>query len=111
MEVVELVRRRLNPVLRVARILPCIVDQRTRLTAEVLSEIRGHFGPLVARSMIRANVKLAEAPSFGHTIFQHAPDSNGAQDYLAFAAEYLGVDAAEPQTPNQAGAEEHAAEA
>jgi chromosome partitioning protein len=39
--------------------------------------------------MIRANVKLAEAPSFGRTIFEHAPDSNGAQDYAALATEFL----------------------
>jgi chromosome partitioning protein len=89
-EVIELVKRRLNPQLAVAAILPCMVDVRTNLTAEVLGEIERHFGRYMARSFIRANVKLAEAPSFGRTIFEHAPDSNGAHDYLAFAAELLG---------------------
>jgi chromosome partitioning protein len=89
-EVVELVKRRLNPSLAMAAILPCMVDLRTNLTAEVLAEIERHFGNDMARSFIRANVKLAEAPSFGRTIFEHAPDSNGAQDYLDLAAELLG---------------------
>ncbi|HLU38289.1 MAG TPA: AAA family ATPase [Planctomycetota bacterium] len=92
-EVIELVKKRLNPELAIAAILPCMVDLRTNLTAEVLAEIERHFGRFLARSFIRSNVKLAEAPSFGRTIFEHAPDSNGAQDYLAFAAELLGEDA------------------
>ncbi len=89
-EVIELVKKRLNPQLAIAAILPCMVDLRTNLTAEVLAEIERHFGRYMAKSFIRANVKLAEAPSFGRTIFEHAPDSNGAQDYLDFAAELLG---------------------
>jgi chromosome partitioning protein len=109
-EVVDLVRRRLNPSLSVAAILPCMVDLRTNLTAEVIGEIERHFGAHMARSFIRANVKLAEAPSFGRTIFEHAPDSHGALDYLAFAAELLGeaapVPAAvEPAARTQAEAE------
>lgn len=108
-EVVELVRRRLNPALRVAAILPCMVDLRTNLSAEVIAEIERHFGEYMAKSFIRANVKLAEAPSFGKTIFEHAPDSNGAKDYLDFAAELLGETAApaaaEASPPAEAQAE------
>jgi chromosome partitioning protein len=88
-EIIELVRRRLNPNLSILCVLPCMVDLRTRLTDEVIAEIRSHFGELLARSQIRSNVKLAEAPSFGMTIFEHAPDSNGARDYEAFALEVL----------------------
>lgn len=101
-EVIELVKRRLNPTLSVAAILPCMVDLRTNLTAEVMAEIERHFGAHMARSFIRANVKLAEAPSFGRTIFEHAPDSNGAQDYLDFAAELLGESQEEEAQPASA---------
>jgi cellulose biosynthesis protein BcsQ len=66
-----------------------MLDSRTNLSTEVLREIDEHFGSLLARSRIRNNVKLAEAPSFGRTIFEHAPDSNGARDYEAFASEFL----------------------
>ncbi|MHC5063783.1 MAG: ParA family protein [Planctomycetota bacterium] len=88
-EVISLVQRRLNEELGILFVLPCMVDQRTRLTSEVLSEIERHFGSLVAETRIRPNVKLAEAPSFGLTIFQHAPDSNGAEDYEDLAREVL----------------------
>jgi len=107
-EVIQLVQRRLNPSLEIACILPCMVDRRTNLAAEVLSEIRQHFGSLLANTLIRANVKLAEAPSFGRTIFQHAPESNGARDYLRFAEEFLSRQQAhaplepEPEVESQA---------
>ena len=66
-----------------------MLDARTNLSTEVLREIDSHFGPLLTKARIRNNVKLAEAPSFGRTIFEHAPDSNGARDYEAFADEFL----------------------
>jgi len=70
-------------------VLPCMVDARTNLSTEVLREIEAHFGALLTKTRIRNNVKLAESPSFGRTIFEHAPDSNGARDYEAFASEFL----------------------
>jgi chromosome partitioning protein len=90
LEVIQLVQKRLNPSLQIACVLPCMLDARTNLSTEVLREIDTHFGQLLTRTRIRNNVKLAEAPSFGRTIFEHAPDSKGAQDYLDFAGELLG---------------------
>ncbi|MFK7739494.1 MAG: ParA family protein [Planctomycetota bacterium] len=89
LEVIDLVQKQLNPNLQIACVLPCMLDSRTNLSAEVLSEIDHHFGPLLTTARIRNNVKLAEAPSFGRTIFEHAPESNGAKDYAAFALEFL----------------------
>jgi chromosome partitioning protein len=89
-EVVELVRRRLNPALRIAGIVPTMVDVRSNLTNEVLAEIQHHFGTVCTRARIRQNVKLAEAPSFGRTIFEHAPDCHGARDYETLAVELEG---------------------
>ncbi len=88
-EVIQLVKRRLNPAIDIGCVLPCMVDLRTRLTSEVLDNIATYFGDRLARTLIRSNVKLAEAPSFGATIFDHAPDSNGASDYWHFAREFL----------------------
>ena len=88
-EVIQLVQKQLNPKLKIALVLPCMVDSRTNLSTEVLDEIEQHFGSLLARTRIRNNVKLAEAPSFGLSIFQHAADSNGAADYDAAACELL----------------------
>jgi len=89
LEVIDLVQKQLNPELKIACVLPCMLDSRTNLSAEVLHEIEEHFGKLLTETRIRNNVKLAEAPSFGRTIFEHAPDSNGAKDYAAFGLEFL----------------------
>jgi chromosome partitioning protein len=91
LEVIQLVQKRLNPQIKIACVLPCMLDARTNLSTEVLREIENHFGSMLARTRIRNNVKLAEAPSFGRTIFEHAPDSNGARDYEAFTAELLAM--------------------
>jgi chromosome partitioning protein len=90
-EVIQLVQKRLNPQLKIACVLPCMLDGRTNLSTEVLREIEAHFGSMLTKTRIRNNVKLAEAPSFGRTIFEHAPDSNGARDYEAFATEFLAM--------------------
>jgi chromosome partitioning protein len=89
LEVIDLVQSQLNPNLKIACVLPCMLDSRTNLSMEVLAEIKEHFGDLLTTARIRNNVKLAEAPSFGRTIFEHAPDSNGAKDYAAFAIEFM----------------------
>ncbi|SRR5258706_4063632 len=88
-EVVGLVEKRLNPGLAVLGILPSMLDSRTTLSREVLAEIRGYFGTAVFGTAIRRNVKLAEASSHGRTVFEYAPDSNGAADYAALAEEVL----------------------
>ena len=83
---VDLVRRRINPRLRVGGIVPTLVDA-TRLSREVTDEVRAHYGPLLFESKIRTNIRLAEAPSHGRHIFDYAPDSPGAADYAALAEE------------------------
>ena len=90
MEVVELVKKRINPALSLGGIVACRMDTRTRLSLEVLEDIRAHFPSLLFKTRIRQNVKLAEAPSFGKTVLEYDPDSNGARDYRALAAEFLG---------------------
>ena len=99
MEVMELVRRRLNPGLEICMILPCMVNKRANLANEVIDELQRHFGDVLSRNFIRANIKLAEAPSFGRTIFEHAPESNGALDYAAVADEFLKRHAGEKLPP------------
>lgn len=102
--VVQLLRRRLNPELVITGILPCLYDSRLRLAREVLGEIRRYFPGQVLRQPIRSNVKLAEAPSFGQTIFQYAPDSNGADDYRAAANEVIAQEQRDPELAKKAAA-------
>lgn len=89
-EVIQLLRRRMNPGLSLTGIIPCLYDSRLKLAREVLVELRKYFPGKVFQNPIRTNVRLAESPSFGQTIFEYAPDSNGAKDYQRLAREVLG---------------------
>lgn len=90
-EVVALLQRRLNPALKITGIIPCLYDTRLKLAREVLAELRRYFPEQVFPRPIHANIKLAEAPSYGKSIFEYAPDSSGARDYRALAAAVLGI--------------------
>ncbi len=66
---------------RLSGVLPTFYDARTKLASEVLETLQAHFKDKCLPA-IRSNTKLAEAPSRRKTIFEHAPDSYGAADYL-----------------------------
>jgi chromosome partitioning protein len=89
---IELVKRRLNPALEITGVMPCMYDARKGLARETVEEIERYFKDKVFKSRIRTNVRLAEAPSHGKSIFDYAPDSNGAEDYLALAREVAGIE-------------------
>ena len=88
-DVVQLVRKRMNPDLAISGIVACLYDSRLRLAREVLAEIRRYFPGEVFKTSIRSNVKLAEAPSFGQHILEYAPPSSGALDYRKLACEVI----------------------
>ncbi len=90
-EIIALVQRRLNPAVELSGIVACKVDRRTKLTQEVLEEVRRFFGDRLMETVIRPNVKLAEAPSYGQSVISYAADSNGAADYRRLAREWAGV--------------------
>lgn len=90
-QTIDLVKRRINPALRVGGVLPCMFDARKGLLREVLAEIEKFFPGKVYKVRVRNNVRLAEAPSHGKSIFEYAPDSNGAADYRALVREVLGL--------------------
>jgi len=89
MEVVSLVRRRLNPRLHISGVIPTMVDMRTNLSREVLEDIRSFFEKQVFNTVIRQNVRLAEAPGFGKTILEYDPNCYGSQDFRSLADEVL----------------------
>jgi chromosome partitioning protein len=86
---IERVRERLNPSLRLAGIVACRVDARTRHSLEIVAELRRRFGDLVHSTVIRENVRLAECPSFAVPITQYDPRSSGAADYRGLARELI----------------------
>ncbi|MBP7063493.1 ParA family protein [Ferrovibrio sp.] len=89
METMRMVRERLNPGLRLAGILACRVDSRTRHSLDVVASMRKTFGSDVYNTVIRENVRLAEAPSFHMPITRYDSQSAGAADYRAAAAEVM----------------------
>lgn len=107
LETVSLVQRRINPRLRVSGVILCMYETGTRLASEVVADLQGFFQAAkdsstpwsrtrIFDSVIRRNIKLAECPSYGKTIFDYEPDSNGAADYRALADEFLASHAPAP---------------
>jgi chromosome partitioning protein len=86
---INLVKGRLNPRLAVAGILLTMVDGRTRLAAEVETELRRHFGALVFTTFVPRSVRLAEAPSHGLPAIAYDRASAGAQAYWKVAMELV----------------------
>lgn len=78
---VEIVRKRLNRDLKIIGIVPTMFDGRTNLSREVMEKIREYFGEKVYKTIIRKNIKLAEASSHGKPILLYDPRSAGAEDY------------------------------
>jgi len=89
MRTVDVVKQRLNHALELAGIVACRVDMRTRLSQEVIERLRSTFAGKVYKSIIRENVRLAEAPSYAQPITQYDTHSHGAEDYRALAAEVI----------------------
>jgi len=87
MGTIDRVRDLLNPSLHVTGILACRVDSRRRLSHEVVERLRATFNGTVFRTVIRENVRLAEAPSFAQPITVYDARSTGAEDYAAAATE------------------------
>lgn len=84
---VDLVKRNLNPDLDMSTILCVMYDARTKLSGQVVSEVREHFGDKVLKSVIPRSVRLSEAPSFGQPITTFDPTSRGAIAYRDAAKE------------------------
>jgi chromosome partitioning protein len=84
---VDLVKRNLNPELDLSTILCVMYDARTKLSDQVVTEVRAHFGEKVLRSVIPRSVRLSEAPSFGQPITTFDSSSRGAIAYRDAAKE------------------------
>jgi chromosome partitioning protein len=94
MSTIGLVKSRLNPKLKLTGFLICRFDPRTRHSAEVRDRLAAKFGKQVLTTIIRENIRLAEAPSFCAPIGAYAPSSPGAADYGALVAEIIAMEPA-----------------
>lgn len=87
---VDLIREQLNPHLEMTGFVLTMLDARTRLSQQVVDEVRAHFGDRVFKARIPRTVRLAEAPGFGQPITQFDPASRGAMAYRRLAQEVVG---------------------
>lgn len=86
---VERVKSVLNPKLDTEGGVLTMFDTRMTLSNQVKEEVAKFFGTKMYSTIIPRNIRLAEAPGFGQSIFQYDPKSKGAEAYLAFAQEFL----------------------
>jgi chromosome partitioning protein len=84
---VRLVQQNVNPGLRLTGIVMTMFDPRTKLSEQVVEEVRKYFGDLVYRTIIPRTVRLSEAPGFGQPITVYDPRSRGAESYRDLAKE------------------------
>jgi chromosome partitioning protein len=102
LQTINLVAQRLNDRLRLAGVVFCLYDAATKLAAEVTSDVENFFqeaqakkdvwqGVHLFQTRIRRNIRLAESPSFGQSIFDYSPQSAGAEDYQKLSAEMIAM--------------------
>jgi chromosome partitioning protein len=106
LETTALVKRRLNRSLRVSGIALCLYETGTRLSSDVTDDLTAFLNrsdpeapwatARIFDSRIRRNIKLAEAPSFGQSIFEYMPKCAGAHDYAALTDELIACEAVQP---------------
>jgi chromosome partitioning protein len=87
----ELVRRNLNPSLKLRGLLLTMFDARTNLSQQVADEVRKHFSQTF-KAVIPRSVRLSEAPSHGKTIFEYDGSSRAAAAYAEVAAEIVNTE-------------------
>jgi chromosome partitioning protein len=89
METIELVRATLNPNLELLGMLMTMFDPRTRLSPQVVEEVRRHFPEQTFQTVIPRSVRLSEAPSYGKPVLEYEPSSRGASAYADLAQELI----------------------
>jgi chromosome partitioning protein len=96
---VRLVQQNLNPRLRLTGIVLTMYDSRTKLSEQVVEEVRRYFGKRVYDTIIPRTVRLSEAPGFGKPITAYDPRSKGAKAYRRLAEEVLGRETVDEPLP------------
>ena len=89
METIELVRATLNPRLELLGMVMTMFDPRTKLSTQVVEEVRRHFPDRTFDTVIPRSVRLSEAPSFGKPVLEYEPASRGAAAYADLAQELI----------------------
>ncbi len=86
---IQAVKGSTNPDIELLGIALTMFDKRNSLSEQVQKEVANYFGDKLFKTVIPRNVRLAEAPSYGRTIYEHDKWSKGARSYKALAKEFL----------------------
>ena len=88
LESINWVQQELNPALQVLGVA-LTMENRTRISTQIMEEVKRQFNDLVFDTVVRQNVKLSEAPAMGASIYSYAAASQGADDYAKLAQEVV----------------------
>ena len=89
MDTVERIRGSFNPELTIEGVVLTMLDDRTNLAQQVMSELKRYFGDKLCATTIPRNIRLAEAPSHGRPALLYDPRSKGAESYIRLAKEII----------------------
>ncbi|MCP4761279.1 MAG: ParA family protein [archaeon] len=89
LQLVDIVKKRLNSELEITGIIGTRYNSRKRLNNEVIEKIKEYFEDILFKTLIRENISLAEAPSYGQNIYEYNSRSHGAEDYLNLCNEII----------------------
>jgi chromosome partitioning protein len=88
LETTKLIRG-INPTLQIGGVVLTMFDSRTRLSSNVVDDVREYFKDKAFQTVVPRNVRLSEAPSYGQSIFEYDDSSTGAQAYDKLAKEFI----------------------
>ena len=89
-EAIDMVKKRLNNKIRVTGIVGTMYKPNREINREILEETEKRLPGRLFTTLIRENIPLQEAPSWGQTIFEYKPESIGARDYMNLTKEIVG---------------------
>lgn len=92
LQTISLIQENLKPELKIMGTVITMFDRRNKLSASVMEELKKHFPGKVFDSVIPRSVRLAEAPSYGRSIFQYDAKSTGGRAYEALAQEVISLE-------------------
>lgn len=92
LETISLVQNNLKPSLSIMGAVITMFDRRNKLSESVMAELYQYFPNRIFRSVIPRSVRLAEAPSYGRSIFHYDPKSKGGRAYEGLAKEVISLE-------------------
>ena len=99
---IDRIRASVNPNLELNGVVFTMVNYQTKLTHDVIEEVKNHFGDKVYETLIPRNVRVSEAPSMGTPVVFLDPRSKGAESYKAFAWEFMAKNPTRYEAPKTA---------